>query len=75
LYVENPGSARSKAVSRVATHIASSTAARIALQSGPVNHPEGETLTSMDHYAEGPGKIYVVGDLADAGENGSQPNN
>ena len=35
---------------------------------------EGRTLTSMDHHAEAWG-IETVGDLADAGENGAQPNN
>ncbi|MGB6190963.1 MAG: hypothetical protein WBF42_00720 [Terracidiphilus sp.] len=72
MYAENPGSVGFKPIQDLPHVSQSSTAARNALQSGPANHLSGETMTSMDHYAETRG-IYEVGDLADAGENDSQP--
>jgi hypothetical protein len=57
LYAENPG-ALAPNDSRFATRIASSTAARyrVAVWSWLVIVSD-EALTSMDHYAEGPGKF------------------
>jgi hypothetical protein len=74
LYVENPGSARFTLIHDL-PHVASSTEYAFCVSAWPGSSLCAiKTLTSMDHSAEGLGN-YVVDDLADAGENGSQPNN